>query len=89
MQHRVSVHEAKTHLSRLLREVAAGKEIIITSSGKPVGRLAGMGAEKKAKRVPPKEFLAWGKKHLLPADFNDPMPDEWFDAEDEDHFYKP
>ena len=35
----VSVHEAKTHLSRLLGRVAAGEEVIISKSGKPVARL--------------------------------------------------
>ena len=32
----VGVHEAKTHLSRLLEEVAAGEEVVITRRGKPV-----------------------------------------------------
>ncbi len=35
----VGVHEAKTHLSRLLRRVAAGEEIVIARGGKPVARL--------------------------------------------------
>jgi prevent-host-death family protein len=35
----VSVHEAKTHLSRLLERVVAGDEVIIMKSGKPVARL--------------------------------------------------
>ena len=35
----VSVHEAKTHLSRLLESVSAGDEVIISKSGKPVARL--------------------------------------------------
>jgi prevent-host-death family protein len=35
----VNVHEAKTHLSRLLRRVAAGEEIVIQRAGKPVARL--------------------------------------------------
>jgi prevent-host-death family protein len=35
----VSVHEAKTHLSRLLERVAAGDEVVITKSGKPYARL--------------------------------------------------
>ena len=32
----VNIHEAKTHLSRLLRRVAAGEEIVISRAGKPV-----------------------------------------------------
>lgn len=35
----VNVHEAKTHLSRLLAQVEAGEEIIIARGGKPVARL--------------------------------------------------
>jgi prevent-host-death family protein len=36
----VTVHEAKTHLSRLLREVEAGEEIIIRRGNKTVARLS-------------------------------------------------
>ena len=35
----VSVHEAKTHLSRLLRRVALGEEIVISRGGEPIARL--------------------------------------------------
>lgn len=35
----VGVHQAKTQLSRLLREVADGKEITITRGGAPVARI--------------------------------------------------
>ncbi len=35
----VNVYEAKTHLSKLLEEVAAGKEIVIAKNGKPVADL--------------------------------------------------
>ena len=35
----VGVHEAKTHLSKLLRRVAAGEEIVIARGGRPVARL--------------------------------------------------
>ena len=36
---KVNVHEAKTHLSRLLQRVAVGEEIIIANRGVPVARL--------------------------------------------------
>ena len=35
----VNIHEAKTHLSKLLRRVSAGEEIVIARAGKPVARL--------------------------------------------------
>jgi len=34
----VNVHEAKTHLSRLLDRVALGEEVIISKAGKPVAK---------------------------------------------------
>lgn len=35
----VNIHEAKTHLSKLLARVAAGEEVVIGKAGKPVARL--------------------------------------------------
>ena len=35
----VNIHEAKTHLSRLVERVAAGEEITIARAGRPVARL--------------------------------------------------
>jgi prevent-host-death family protein len=35
----VGIHEAKTHLSRLLRRVAAGEVIVIAKGGVPLARL--------------------------------------------------
>ncbi|HEX9931981.1 MAG TPA: type II toxin-antitoxin system prevent-host-death family antitoxin [Allosphingosinicella sp.] len=43
----VSVHEAKTNLSRLIAQVEAGEEIVITRNNKPVVRLVREGAAKK------------------------------------------
>jgi prevent-host-death family protein len=40
---RVGVHEAKTHLSRLLIEVERGDEIMLTRGGKPIARIVGLG----------------------------------------------
>ncbi|MGA7392613.1 MAG: type II toxin-antitoxin system prevent-host-death family antitoxin [Terrimicrobiaceae bacterium] len=38
----VNIHEAKTHLSRLLFQVAGGNEIIIAKNGVPVAKLVGL-----------------------------------------------
>jgi prevent-host-death family protein len=35
----VNVHDAKTHLSRLLQEVEEGEEIVIGRNGRPIARL--------------------------------------------------
>ena len=34
----VNVHEAWTHLSRLLEAVEAGEDVVIARAGKPIGR---------------------------------------------------
>ncbi len=35
----VNIHEAKTHLSKLVERAAAGEEIIIAKAGKPMAKL--------------------------------------------------
>ena len=35
----VNIHQAKTHLSRLIAEVASGEEFIISRAGTPIARL--------------------------------------------------
>jgi prevent-host-death family protein len=67
----VNVHEAKTHLSRLLSRVAAGEEIIISKGGKPVARLVPYKQPKK-KRVPGQDK----GKVWIADDFDAPLPDE-------------
>ncbi len=47
----VNVHEAKTHLSRLLEQAHAGEEIILAKSGKPYARLLPL-ADSPAERRP-------------------------------------
>jgi len=48
---RVTVHEAKTHLSRLLEEVEKGGEVIISRRDKPIARLVPIEA-KRPERIP-------------------------------------
>ena len=47
----VNIHEAKTHLSRFVDQAAAGEEIIIARSGKPVARLVALPDESDQPRV--------------------------------------
>ena len=47
----VNVHEAKTHLSRLLKRVGEGEEILIAKAGRPVARLVPAG-ERPERREP-------------------------------------
>ncbi|MDZ4165024.1 MAG: type II toxin-antitoxin system prevent-host-death family antitoxin [Smithellaceae bacterium] len=64
----VNVHEAKTHLSRLLEEVKQGREIILAKSGTPVARLVPYEAIKA--RIP---GMAEG---AFDESFFDPLPEE-------------
>ena len=70
----VNVHEAKTHLSRLLKQVEAGEEVIIARNGKPVARLALV--REPGKRQP------GAFKGLIKIDdsFFDPLPEEELEA---------
>jgi prevent-host-death family protein len=67
----VNIHEAKTHLSRLVDEVAAGAEIIIAKAGKPMARLTPISKPIRKKRL----GLLKGKVKV-PDDFNAPLDDE-------------
>ena len=47
----VTIHQAKTHLSRLIQRASGGEEVIIARGSKPVARLVPIG-EVKGKRQP-------------------------------------
>jgi prevent-host-death family protein len=66
----VNIHEAKTHLSRLLQQVAEGEEIVIGKAGHPVARLVPFEASPA-----PREPGAMRGKIWMADDF-DETPDE-------------
>lgn len=65
----VNVHEAKTHLSRLLARVASGEEILISRAGKPIAKLVPV-AKGRLRRVPGKDQ----GRGSISADFDAPLP---------------
>lgn len=67
----VNIHEAKTHLSRLVEEAAAGREIVIARAGKPVARLVPFRTVKKPRRL----GLLKGMGRIG-DDFDAPLPPE-------------
>jgi prevent-host-death family protein len=67
----VNIHDAKTHLSRIVDEVAAGAEVIIAKAGKPMARLSPI-----ATPVKPKKLGLLKGKIKIPADFDAPMDEE-------------
>jgi prevent-host-death family protein len=64
----INIHEAKTHLSRLVDEVAGGEEVIIAKAGKPMVRLTPLSAKPK-----PKKFGLLKGRIQVPDDFNAPL----------------
>ena len=66
----VNIHEAKTHLSRLLEQVAGGDEIIIAKAGKAIARLVPLDAAPKKRRL----GRLKGKLNV-PDDFDAPLTD--------------
>lgn len=70
----VNVHEAKTHLSRLLARVSAGEEIIISKAGKPVARLTPW-RDHALTRTPGLDR----NKVQVPDDFDAPLPAQVLD----------
>jgi prevent-host-death family protein len=72
----VSVHEAKTHLSRLLQQVEAGEEVIIARGGEPIARLVPITVRL------PREPGRLKDAVVIGANFDDPLPDAfWLDEE--------
>jgi prevent-host-death family protein len=67
----VNIHEAKTHLSRLLARVAMGEEVIIAKAGKPVAKLVPVKAATGKFK-----FGSAKEKIVISDDFNDPLPKE-------------
>jgi len=70
-----NVHEAKTHLSRLLDQVAAGEEVIIAKAGVPVARLVPV--------VLPTEQRPLGTEQgrvFIADDFDAPLPADVVDS---------
>jgi len=67
----INIHEAKTHLSRLVEQAAAGREIIIAKAGKPLARLVPLAVPVRAKKL----GLLKGQIKV-PDNFNEPLDKE-------------
>jgi prevent-host-death family protein len=72
---KINIHEAKTQLSRLVEDAAAGKEIVIAKAGKPMARLLPV----ESKRGPRKLGILKGKLRV-PKNFDAPLPRSVLDA---------
>ena len=72
----VNMHEAKTHLSRLVAEAIEGEEVVIAKNGKPLVRLVVCNEQ-----PPPRKLGGWEGKVWIADDFDE------FDEELEKLFY--
>ena len=69
----INMHDAKTHLSKLIERAMRGEEIIVAKAGKPMAKIVPLNGNDRFRRQP-------GGLHLsrsLPLSvFTDPLPDE-------------
>jgi prevent-host-death family protein len=68
----VNVHEAKTHLSRLLDRAHAGEEIVIAKSGEPYARLVALTGHQPKRQSGTRKGLV-----ELTEAFFEPLPSGW------------
>ena len=68
----VNIHEAKTHLSRLLARVAKGEEVIIARAGKPLARLIPI----ERPRTVGDAFDVYKGQVWIAPDFDAPLPED-------------
>ncbi len=74
----INIHEAKTHLSKIAEEVAAGKEIIVGKAGKPMMKLIPI--TDKQKQI---KLGALKGKIKIAEDFDEPLPQKILDSFEE------
>lgn len=67
----INIHEAKTHLSRLVEEAAGGEDIIIAKAGKPVARLVALDQAPRSRSRGRLKGKIW-----IAEDFDAPLPAE-------------
>ena len=70
MEAAVNIHEARTHLSRLIERVEAGEEVVIARAGRPVARLVAY-KPRREPRVPG----IWRGLVTIAPDFDEPDED--------------
>jgi len=67
----INIYQAKTHLSKLVDQAAAGEDVLISRAGKPVARLTAL---REAKR--PVRFGLLKGRVKLSRDFDAPLPQD-------------
>ena len=68
---KLNIHEAKTHLSRYLKKVEAGEEILLCKNGEPVAKIVPFTDRKKKRQLGFAKGLG-----SVPDSFFEPLTDE-------------
>lgn len=66
----VNIHQAKTHLSRLVEEAVQGGEVIIARANKPMVKLVPVDEARPPRRLGTAAGRVW-----ISEDFDEPLPD--------------
>jgi antitoxin (DNA-binding transcriptional repressor) of toxin-antitoxin stability system len=69
------MHEAKTHLSRYIKQLKRGEIIVLCRRNQPVAEIRPLSADNGKRRV----GLAQGE-FVAPASFFEPLPDDLLDV---------
>lgn len=72
----VTIHKAKTELSKLIQKAVAGEEIVIARGNTPLVKLTPVSEA----RLKSRGWGAWKGKIEIPDSFFDPLPEEELDA---------
>jgi len=75
----ISIHEAKTNFSKLVKRAAAGETIYIGAYGKPEVTLTVVDQRKINAKLRAEAFGCMKGKMVLPEGWDDPIPDEIID----------
>lgn len=85
---RVTIHQAKTHLSRLLEEVEKGGEVVISRRDKPIARLVAIESTRPERKPGSMKGM-----FTVGDEIFDPLPEDelrlWEGRDDWDFFSTP
>lgn len=72
----VGIHEAKTNLSKLLKRVEAGEEIVVARAGQPVAKIVAYTAPKEPRKPGSMKGKIWIGPDFdeIPEEFEEYLP---------------
>ena len=76
----ISIHEAKSNLSKLVKRAAAGESIYIGAYGKPEAVLTAVNLNEQRAELRKKAFGCMKGKMILHEGWEDPLPDDIIDS---------